>query len=68
MAAIKKEFLTVLWVFISIEIAIYLAFSFYWMDLNAANWGMSARGGFSFLSLVVLVVIALIEIINKLDQ
>lgn len=68
MTYIKKELLTILGVFISIEIAVYLAFSFYWMDLNAANWGMSSRGGFIFLSMVLAFMIAIFEIINKADQ
>lgn len=68
MAYSNKELLRIFGLIVSIEIIIYLAFSFCWMDLNAKNWTQNSRFGFSFLSLFVLVAIALIEIINKADK
>lgn len=41
-----KQIIIGLSILVFVLVLFYLAFSFYWLDINAANWDYGARAGF----------------------
>lgn len=49
-----KIILTALVIFTFATLFVWGLFSFYWMDMNPANWTEQSRGGFAFLDAIIM--------------